>query len=266
MIRGATANTTSLQFMKDLHALKRMHSTCFGEKHQFLPFENINPVEELSQKYDFSLFAFCSHNKKRPNNIVIGRMFDNHLLDMIEFGIEQFQSLADFKNSKVMTGTKPCLIFAGEVWNQNEEYSRCKNLMIDFFRGAEVEQVLLAGLEHALVFTAADGKIFFRSYKVLMKESGCKTPRVELEEIGPSANLVMRRTKLASADLFKTACRTPTQAKPKKVKNISKDVFGSKLGRIHMPRQDFKKLNVKRGRALRKEKPAKKTKGKGSEN
>jgi len=80
-----------------------------------------------------------------------------------------------------------------------------------------------------------------------------------LEEIGPSADLVIRRTKLASADLFKTACKTAVQAKPKKVKNISKDVFGSKLGRIHMPRQDFSKLQVKRGRALR---PEKRLKGK----
>lgn len=45
---------------------------------------------------------------------------------------------------------------------------------------------------------------------------------------------------------------------PKKVKNMSKDVFGSKLGRIHMPRQDYRKLQVKRGRALRTEKSPKK--------
>jgi len=266
MLRGATASTTSLQFVKDLHALKRMHSTYFGEKHEFIPFENITPIEQLAQKYDVSLFSFCSHNKKRPNNIVLGRLFDYHLLDMIELGVEQFKSLAEIKTSKVMTGTKPCMIFSGDLWNQNEEYSRFKSLLIDFFRGEVVEQVLLTGFEHALAFTAADGKIFFRSYKVMMKKSGSKTPHIELEEIGPSADLVIRRTNLASADLFKTACRYPAQAKPKKVKNVTKDVFGSKLGRIHMPRQDFKKLNVKRGRALKKEKPAKKTKGKGKEN
>jgi ribosome production factor 2 len=57
------------------------------------------------------------------------------------------------------------LIFSGDVWHQNEEYSKCKSLLIDFFRGEAVEQVRLAGFEHALSFTAIDGKIFLRSYK-----------------------------------------------------------------------------------------------------
>ena len=142
-----------------------MQSTYFGEKHPYNPFEDVTPMEELSKKYDMSLFAFCSHNKKRPNNAILGRMFDYHLLDMIEFGIDQFKSLDDFKGSKITLGTKPCLVFAGDLWQQNEEYSRCKSLLTDFFRGEQVEQLRLVGFEHALIFTAADGKIFMRSYK-----------------------------------------------------------------------------------------------------
>jgi hypothetical protein len=36
---------------------------------------------------------FGSHNKKRPNNLVIGHMYDYHVLDLIELGIEKFVSL-----------------------------------------------------------------------------------------------------------------------------------------------------------------------------
>lgn len=45
--------------------------------------------------------------------------------------------------------------------------------------------------------------------RVLLKKSGCKIPRIELEEMGPSLDLVMRRTHLASDDLFKLSLKQP---------------------------------------------------------
>ena len=47
--------------------------------------------------------------------------------------------------------------------------------------------------------------------RILLKKSGQKTPRIELQEMGPSLDLVVRRTKIASDDLFKTALRRPKQ-------------------------------------------------------
>lgn len=49
----------------------------------------------------------------------------------------------------------------------------------------------------------------------LLKKSGCRTPRIELEEIGPSLDLVLRRTHLASDDLYKLAHRKPKALKVK---------------------------------------------------
>ncbi|XP_006019541.1 ribosome production factor 2 homolog isoform X2 [Alligator sinensis] len=222
----------------------------------------LKDIEFFSKKSDCSLFMFGSHNKKRPNNLIIGCMFDYHVLDMIELGIEKFVSLKEIKNSKCPEGTKPMLIFAGDMFDLSEEYRRLKSLLIDFFRGPTVPYVRLAGLEHVLHFTAMDGKIYMRSYKVLLKKSGCKIPRIELEDMGPSLDLVMRRTHLASDDLYKLSLKQPKALKPKKKKNISRDVFGTTYGRIHMKKQDLGKLQTRKMKGLRK-RPAERMTGDG---
>ena len=47
----------------------------------------------------------------------------------------------------------------------------------------------------------------------MLKKSGVKSPRVELDEIGPSFNFVLRRHHTAPAHLYKTACKVPKVAK-----------------------------------------------------
>ena len=86
-------------------------------------------------------------------------------------------------------------------------------MLLDFFRGPTVSNIRLAGLEYVLHFTALNGKIYFRSYKLLLKKSGCRTPRIELEEMGPSLDLVLRRTHLASDDLYKLSMKMPKALK-----------------------------------------------------
>lgn len=49
--------------------------------------------------------------------------------------------------------------------------------------------------------------------RILLKKSDTRIPRIELEEIGPHADLVCRRNKLASEDLFKQACKKPKALK-----------------------------------------------------
>ncbi|KAF7650536.1 hypothetical protein LDENG_00123840 [Lucifuga dentata] len=218
------------------------------------PFEDSTSLEFFSKKTDCSLFLFGSHNKKRPNNLIFGRLFDFHVLDMIELGIEKYVSLNEIKASKCPEGTKPMLVFAGEDFDTDNEHKQLKSLLTDFFRGPKVSAVRLAGLEHVLHFTALEGKIYMRSYRSLLKKSGCRTPRIELEDIGPSFDFVMRRTHLASDDLYKTAHKQPKALKPKKKKNISHDAFGTKFGRLHMQKQDLSKLQTRKMKGLRKRK------------
>ncbi|XP_075059027.1 ribosome production factor 2 homolog [Mixophyes fleayi] len=252
LIKGGNANNVVTQALKDLYALKKPFSVLYKKKNMTRPFEDQTSLEFFAKKSDCSLFVFGSHNKKRPNNLIFGRMFDFHVLDMIELGVEKYISLKEIKNCKCPEGTKPLLIFAGDAFEISEDYRRLKSLLIDFFRGPTVSAIRLAGLEHVLHFTAVDGKIFMRSYKVLMKKSGCRTPRIELEEMGPSFDFVMRRTHLASDDLFKLSLKRPKALQAKKKKNISHNTFGTKYGRIHMQKQDLDKLQTRKVKALKK--------------
>ncbi|CAJ1078105.1 ribosome production factor 2 homolog [Xyrichtys novacula] len=254
IMKGGNTSQTVTQALKDIYSLKKPHAVLYKKKNITRPFEDSTSLEFFSKKTDCSLFLFGSHNKKRPNNLIFGRVFDFHVLDMVELGIEKYVSLSDMKASKCPEGTKPMLVFAGEAFNTDTEHKRLKSLLIDFFRGPTVPAVRLAGLEHVLHFTAVDGKIFMRSYKCLLKKSGCRTPRIELEEMGPSLDFVLRRTHLASDDLYKLAHRQPKALKAKKKKNISHNAFGTKFGRVHMQKQDLSKLRTRKMKGLRKRK------------
>ncbi|XP_068082871.1 ribosome production factor 2 homolog isoform X2 [Anabrus simplex] len=236
----------------DKYQLKKPDGKILSRRNDFLPFENITPVEEFTRKNNTSLFVFTSHNKKRPHNLILGRMYDFHLLDMVELGVDSFNSLSDFKNEKVSPGIKPCLLFAGELFEHNHEFQRLKSLLIDMFKREDVTNVRLKGLEHVIMFTAAEDRIFMRSYRILLKKSGTRLPRIELEEIGPSVDFRLRRTKLASDDLFKLACKRPKALKKKTVKNVSKDVFGNIHGRIHIPKQNLGSLQTRKMKGLKK--------------
>lgn len=204
-------------------------------------------------KNDCSLFALGSTSKKRPDNLVLGRLFENELLDIIELGIKQYASFSEFSSEKVGTCVKPCLVFSGPKWNQTEELRRLRNLLIDTFQRDKVKAIRLQGIEHVISFTCLDDlSIAMRSYKIALKKSGQKTPRIELSEIGPRSDFSIRRTKIASEDLYKQSRKQPKQIKEKsKKKNMSRDGLGNTHGRIHIGRQDIQKLQTRRMKGLK---------------
>lgn len=154
-------------------------------KESFRPFEDSTQIEFLCSKSNSSLFVFANNSKKRPNNLIVGRTFDDHILDMIEFGFTDYRALNHFKGTKTAIGTKPIVIFSGQPFDVEHDYQRAKSLLLDLFSGPDVECIRLSGLEHVLHFVAIDGKIFMRSYRVELKKSGTRLPRVELQEMGP---------------------------------------------------------------------------------
>lgn len=252
-LQGRNPSERTRKLLKDIYDLKKPDAAYLSRKNDLVPFEDASLIEKMCYKKEAALFGVSSHSKKRPHNIILGRTFDYGILDMIELGADNYKAMSEFQNIKVLAGLKPCLIFNGPSWDLNKELKQLKSLFIDFFHREKVESIRLQGLEHVLSFTATnDGAIYLRSYKVSLKKSGQRTPRIELEEIGPSIDFKLRRAKLASDDLYKEASRVPREVKPLTKKNISRDAFGSKLGRIHMGKQDINRLQTRKMKGLKK--------------
>lgn len=233
--------------MRDIYMLKKPIGIPLNKKNVVQPFEDVSPIEFICQKNECSLFLFTSHNKKRPNNLVMGRLFNGHVLDMVEFGVEMFKAIEDFP-SRISLGVKPILIFAGEPFETDFDMIRIKNLLNDFFLGPKPTSIRVKGIEHAIMFIAHSGRIFIRPYLIEQKKTaGADKLAASIHDMGPQLDLVVRRTKIADHEHFTQACKQkPKVAKSAKNKNISKDELGTTHGRIHIGRQNFDRMyNVK---------------------
>lgn len=86
--------------------------------------------------------------------MAIGRVFDGHVLDLFEVGIEKFKSCEEFKPPLgVSRDLKPILIFQGEPFENSDRHKRLKNLLIDFFRIDDLKEANISELQRVLVFT-----------------------------------------------------------------------------------------------------------------
>jgi len=253
-VKGPNSSQLVQDCMKDLYILKKPNSIAYNQKNDIRPFEDASKLEFFAKKHDSSLFMFGNHNKKRPHNMILGRTYDYHMLDMVELGLESFVPMKDFKTVKAAMGCKPALVFHGDPFSDpaNAEMQRLKNILVDFFRGPEVTNLRLAGIEHVLQFTAVESKVMMRSYRINLSRSATANPRVDLEEIGPRINWSVRRNQLASDDLYKEACKQVANVrKQKKIKNISEDVFGTKHAKIHVDAQNIKTVQTRKFKGLK---------------
>ena len=75
-----------------------------------LPFEAGGELrlEQYASKADCGLFLVGNHTKKRPNNLILGRLYDNRLYDLLEMGVESYKSIKSFgaASSVVQTQNK----------------------------------------------------------------------------------------------------------------------------------------------------------------
>ena len=65
-------------------------------------------------------------------------MFDHHIYDLVEVGVDNFRPMESFEYDKKLTpriGSKPFFAFVGEGFESVEELKHLKEVLLDLFRG-----------------------------------------------------------------------------------------------------------------------------------
>ncbi len=143
-----------------------------------------------------------------------------------------------------------------------------KSMLIDFFRGETSDKIDVEGLRYCVVVTAdeptasetaaADDPaskpvLRLRLYTIRTKRSGQKLPRVELEEHGPRMDFRLGRVQEPDAAMLKEAMRKAKTSEERTKKNISTDIMGDKIGRIHTGKLDLSELQTRKMKGLKRE-------------
>lgn len=263
LLKGIRCSQAMGVVLKDLRATLAPHCKLLTKNNAIVPFdtEGQQSLEFLSTKNDATVFAMGSTNKKRPNNLTLGRTFDRQILDMVELGVLRYKAIGDYGGSvpKKRIGSKPMMLFVGDLWEHDGSCSKLRNILIDVYKGDPVKKLYHAGLDHIMVFAVALGPndkplIHQRTYFCKLKKnprSASKTPLPFLTPCGPDMDFEIRRTQVAEPDLWKASLKQPQGVKAKKVKNRSTNIFGERIGRLHLEKQDIDNRQGKKVKALR---------------
>ncbi|KAK5841558.1 hypothetical protein PVK06_003879 [Gossypium arboreum] len=264
ILQGTKTSGTLNSVLSEIYHLKKGGAVRYTRKN-----DNIRPFESgADSDYVLLCCQYGSHSNKRPNNLVIGRMYDHHVYDLIEVGVENFKSIESFSYDKKIAprvGSKPFIAFIGEGFENVDELKHLKEVLLYFLRGEVVENINLAGLDRVYVCTTiSSNKVYLTRCALQLKKSGTVIPRMELVEVGPSMDLVVRRHRLPNEGLRKEAMKTAKDQPKKKVRRICiSDAIQGTIGKIYIPDQKVgemalpnKAKDVKRERREAKNKEA----------
>jgi ribosome production factor 2 len=248
---------SSLKLKNSMREMAKMRdvglSKLYLQKHNnILPFEDNSRLISRAQKHEAGFLVFASHNKKRPDNLIFHRFYENQVLDVLEMGVDEIQTMEDFKNCmSIEIGQQPILMFQGDCFDMSEKHEKFRNMMIDFFRIKTLSEVNIVECNRLIVFTSRnkDEPVLMQQFESgKINEALAGSSQIALREIGPRARLDIRRYTPPTKDLWK-ACMKKIKTKTMDEKrNIEKNELGQRIGKAFIQQQDLGTLALKKVR------------------
>lgn len=134
---------------------------------------------------------FGNSQKKRPQDIILGRIFNSKVIDLVEFGATEHQAIGLVKSFEYHT--KPVLIFQGDHFDYNDSLKKVKNIFIDFFSSQHYQEINILEMNRVIVFSAtSETSIRMEQYEVpSISEALAYTDELKPNKIGPCMTLAL---------------------------------------------------------------------------
>jgi len=261
LVLSEKSHEMSKKVEQTMSSLQNVESVSLGKRLTLHPFEDSTTLQQLCYKNDCSLFEVYHHSKKRPENVVIGRLFNFNVLEMIEFGHSIIQEDTNARLHSFL-GSKPVVVFTGQ--SSCPLVQRLQNLFLDLFGGQNLKKLSVSGLDRVLLIdiqileeiesmhspiqhmellTFPENALKVTFYHFPIKGSNITSGNgVHIPENSRVAlQLDLRRARLASAKAFSECIEKP-DIRLTREKGVSRDALGNLKGQVHVGKQKTEKI------------------------
>ncbi|KAM0674959.1 rRNA-binding ribosome biosynthesis protein rpf2 [Gurleya vavrai] len=178
-------------------------------------FDNYTPLVSKMIKNNCSLFIANSNSI-----LTFGRIFNNEIIDLVEFKIKSFIPMNDFEiNSRFFTALV------------NTEI-RIENLFLDFF-AFKGKEIVIEDVKHVLIIEQEDKILNFV---------------LESQKENLNFSLEIKRTFFCEDNVLRKSCE---RNKVKKIKNVGRNKMGDVIGKLHIDKQDLREIQLKKARRVK---------------
>ena len=242
--RGSKTSDQVSRFLEIFNVLFKSRTQKLNSRYDTRPFEDAGLMLHLSDKHQCPLFLFGQSSKKHPSRIVIGRVFEREILDLLQLDILSFSGELAALN-RIPTHQRPVFVAIGDRFETDEKFMRVRNLFHDLVRSDCAEKVHLIDSLHLVVVLTCleDGTLVLKI---------CEAKNKKLTDLELKIEMKLTESKLAEKEAFKIACRKPKENK--KPKGLEKNTLGEQIGRVRVRQQDLKTLKLKKIKKLKNEK------------
>ncbi|KAF9763028.1 Ribosome production factor 2 like protein [Nosema granulosis] len=194
------------------------------------PYKDTELTEKLLAKTNTKLFM----NINKSNQLVLGRSFNNEIIDMLQFKIVDCKLTKDFDVPGFELHSKYFILL------NNIKDKRKENLFIDLLN-MRSSKICLEGVNYCWVVSRTDSVFVWKYCRVFNDNS--------IQDVGPSLNMVLENAYHCGDEKYKLA--VGENSNKKKSKNTYKNAFNDKIGVLHIDKQDLKEVKTRKSKAYK---------------